>query len=167
MNRQGVIRLLNQVQLASKACPCHGHGAAHNHNHPSKDTDYAFEMATSTIRYGKGVTQEIGMDMNNIKAKKVVVFTDSLIKDLLPMKQVIESLEREKVNYVIFDKVKIEPTDVSIKESIDFVNRERPDAFIAVGGGSTIDTAKAANLYLCHPDADFLDFVNGIYIYLM
>lgn len=80
---------------------------------------------------------------------------------MYPLKTVIESLEKAKVNYVIFDKVRIEPTDVSIHEAIKFVKQERPDAFIAVGGGSVIDTAKAANLYLAHPESDFLDFVNG------
>ena len=50
----------------------------------------------------------------------------------------------------------------SIKHAIDFCKKEMPDAFVAVGGGSVMDTAKAANLYLAHPEAEFLDFVNGM-----
>ena len=49
----------------------------------------------------------------------------------------------------------------SLKHAIDFVRKEGVDSFVAVGGGSVIDTAKAANLYLAHPEADFLDFVNA------
>ena len=63
--------------------------------------------------------------------------------------------------FVLFDRVRIEPTDSSFRDAISFVKKESPDAFIAVGGGSVIDTAKAANLYLCHPQNDFLDFVNA------
>ena len=48
-----------------------------------------------------------------------------------------------------------------IKEAIDFAKPYRPDAFLAVGGGSVIDTAKLMNLYTCYPDAEFLDFVNA------
>ena len=77
------------------------------------------------------------------------------------MKATIQSLEKAGVPFVVYDKVRIEPTDVSIMDSIKFVRKHRPDTFIAVGGGSVIDTAKAANLYLAHPKADFLDFVNA------
>jgi hydroxyacid-oxoacid transhydrogenase len=59
----------------------------------------------------------------------------------------------------LFDKVRIEPTDGSFQEAIAFAQAEPFDAFVAVGGGSTIDTAKAANLYSTYP-ADLLDYVN-------
>ncbi|KAF7732000.1 hypothetical protein EC973_007105 [Apophysomyces ossiformis] len=126
-----------------------------------ESTDYAFEMAASNIRFGPGATSEIGMDIDNIKANKVAVYTDSTIAKLHPLKAVVESLEKHKVNYVLYEQVRIEPTDTSFKHAIEFARQQRPDAFIAVGGGSVMDTAKAANLYSAHPEAEFLDFVNA------
>lgn len=73
----------------------------------------------------------------------------------------MESLERHKVNYVVYDTCRVEPTDTSFKQAIDFARKHDPDAFVAVGGGSVIDTTKAASLYSAHPEADFLDFVNA------
>ena len=49
----------------------------------------------------------------------------------------------------------------SFKEAIQYAREGDFDVFLAVGGGSVMDTAKAANLYFCHPDNDFLDFVNA------
>ena len=58
-------------------------------------------------------------------------------------------------------KVRVEPTDVSFRAASDFAKAHNIDAFLAVGGGSVIDTAKAANLYSSDPDADLLDYVNA------
>lgn len=79
ISRNHIFRVLKQVQLASSQCPCHGSGL-HNHAEHQKDTDYAFELATSNIRYGPGVTREVGMDMQNMKAKKGIldIFNKSL-----------------------------------------------------------------------------------------
>lgn len=100
------------------------------------------------------------MDLKNIGANRVCVVTDSNVAKLDAMRQVEEGLTREGIEFTVFDQVRIEPKDSSIREAIDFAKPYRPDAFLAVGGGSVIDTAKLMNLYTTFPDAKFLDFVN-------
>ncbi|KAI3374821.1 hypothetical protein L3Q82_021048 [Scortum barcoo] len=126
-----------------------------------RKTDYAFEMASSNIRYGEGVSREIGMDLQNLGARNVCLMTDKNLSVLPPMAAVLESLAKSGVKYKVFDNVRVEPTNSSFKEAIQFAKNDSFDVFVAVGGGSVIDTCKAANLYACHPDADFLDFVNA------
>jgi hydroxyacid-oxoacid transhydrogenase len=121
--------------------------------------DYAFEMAASNIRFGPGTTREVGMDLSELGLKRVMVVTDPNLTGMPPVKTVLESLSLENVSYSLFDRVRIEPTDSSLKEAIEFARSDLFDGFVAVGGGSTIDTAKVANLYATYP-ADFLDYVN-------
>ena len=124
------------------------------------DKDTAFEMATSNIRYGRGVTAEVGMDLVDMGVGNVMVVTDEVLASLPPVTNLLAALEDSGVRFQLFDRVHVEPTDRSFREAIDFANRGGFDGFVAVGGGSTIDTAKAANLYDSHP-ADFLDYVNA------
>lgn len=125
--------------------------------------EYAFEMAASSIRFGPGVTQEVGMDIANLNPTgTVAVITDSTVEKLDAMRQVRESLDREGIKYKIFNKVKVEPKDYSIKEAIDWARTTGDySVYLAVGGGSVIDTAKLMNLYSVYKDADFMDFVNA------
>ena len=124
------------------------------------DKDTAFEMATSNIRYGRGVTAEVGMDLVDMGVENVMVVTDGVLASLPPVTNLLAALEDSGVRFQLFDRVRVEPTDRSFKEAIDFAAAGGFDGFVAVGGGSTIDTAKAANLYDSHP-ADFLDYVNA------
>ncbi|XP_053294815.1 hydroxyacid-oxoacid transhydrogenase, mitochondrial isoform X3 [Pleuronectes platessa] len=118
-------------------------------------------MASSNIRYGGGVSQEIGMDLQNLGARNVCLMTDKNLSRLPPVKIVLESLLKNGVKFKVYDNVRVEPTDTSFKDAISFAKKHSFDVFVAVGGGSVIDTCKAANLYASHPDADFLDFVNA------
>jgi hydroxyacid-oxoacid transhydrogenase len=130
---------------------------------PERDSmalEYAFELASSSIRFGRGVTREVGMDLAEMKAKRAMVLTDPNLARLPPVAAVLESLRDNRISFALFDRVRVEPTDVSFGEAIDFATQGGFDAFVAVGGGSTMDTAKAANLYSTYP-ADFLDYVNA------
>jgi hydroxyacid-oxoacid transhydrogenase len=95
-----------------------------------------------------------------MKAQRVMVLTDANLRGLSPVATVLESLRDNGISFALFDRVRVEPTDVSLREAIDFATQGGFDALVAVGGGSTIDTAKAANLYSTWP-ADFLDYVNA------
>jgi hydroxyacid-oxoacid transhydrogenase len=121
--------------------------------------DYAFEIATAAVRFGFGVTGEVGAELADQGKQHALVFTDANLRSLPPVATVLESLEEHKIRFSIFDRVRVEPTDESFCEAVSAAQADNFDSFVAVGGGSTIDTAKAANLYSTYP-ADFLDYVN-------
>ncbi len=123
------------------------------------EREYAFEMGTSAIRFGAGVTREVGAELSDLGKRHALVFTDANLSALAPVTAVLESLEEHKIRFSVFDRVRVEPTDESFREAARAAQAENFEAFVAVGGGSTMDTAKAANLYCCYP-ADFLDYVN-------
>ena len=123
------------------------------------EKEYAVELATSNLRFGAGATREIGMDLADREVKSVLLLTDRNLVDLPPVLNARESLEQNAVSYVLFDRVRVEPTDESFREAIQVASGQPFDAIVAVGGGSVMDTAKAANLYSSQP-ADFLDYVN-------
>ncbi len=121
----------------------------------------AFEMAASSIRFGEGVTREVGMDLAELGARQVLVVTDPVVGQLAPVQTVLESLRANRIPFAVYDSVRVEPTDESFQDAIRVARESSFDAFVAVGGGSVIDTAKAVNLYTTYPPADFLDYVNA------
>ena len=120
----------------------------------------AFEMATSAIRFGAGATREVGADLVDLGLHRALVFTDPNLRNLPPVHTALESLDDNHIAYTLFDRVRVEPSDESLAEAIHFASTTEHDVIVAIGGGSVIDTAKAANLYACWP-ADFLDYVNA------
>ncbi|XP_029040005.1 probable hydroxyacid-oxoacid transhydrogenase, mitochondrial [Osmia bicornis bicornis] len=169
--RKHILDLLQTIYSQSCKCPAHGNpGGTTMHEltkacstltNATPTKEYAFEMACSTVRYGVGVTKELGMDMQNIGSKTVCLMTDPNLVNLPPVKTAMDSLTKYGIQATVYDNVRVEPTEQSLKDAIEFAKRGNFDAFIAVGGGSVIDTCKAANLYSCDPQADFLDYVNA------
>lgn len=120
----------------------------------------AFSMESSSIKYGPGVTREVGYDMANLGAKRVMVVTDPRLTDSEPVAIAMSALKAEGIDAVKFDDVAVEPTDASWNVAIDFATDGKFDGYLPIGGGSVIDTAKAANLYSTYP-ADLLTYINA------
>ena len=126
----------------------------------AQSLETAYTIDTSAIKFGAGVTREVGYEMKRLGARRVMVVTDPRMANSEAVDITLQSLRAESIDAVLFDSVSVEPTDASFKEAIRFAVDGAFDGFVAVGGGSSIDTAKAANLYAAYP-ADFLTYVNA------
>lgn len=72
---------------------------------------FLFQMAVSNIRYGAGVTKEVGMDLQNMGAKNVCLMTDKNLSQLPPVQIVMDSLSKNGISFQVYDDVRVEPTD--------------------------------------------------------
>ena len=120
----------------------------------------AFTFDSSGIKFGPGATRKVGFDMKELGARRVMVTVDPNLVNSETASIALGALAHEGIDGVVFDQVRSEPNDVSFKETIKFATDGQFDGYLAIGGGSTMDTCKAANLYATYP-ADFLNYVNA------
>ena len=122
--------------------------------------DGAFTVDTSRITFGRGCLGEVGERARALGLSRVALFSDARVARLPPFHTVLESLRGAGVDVAVFTEVRVEPTDRSFLEAARFAAEVRPDGYVSLGGGSVIDTCKAANLYATWP-AEFLAYVNA------
>ena len=134
------------------AC-CHYYAISEGH-------ESAFAVDISSIVFGPGVLKEAGQHAKALGMKRAALFTDKRVGALAHVADALASLRAVGVDVAVYDEVKVEPTDESFRAAALFASEGRFDGYVSVGGGSVIDTCKAANLYANHP-AEFLDYVNA------
>tara|TARA_B100000676_G_scaffold85029_1_gene85066 strand:- start:5506 stop:6816 length:1311 start_codon:yes stop_codon:yes gene_type:complete len=121
----------------------------------------AFTVTPPKIKFGPGALREVGHDARALCITRAALFTDANVAGLESVATVTSALKDAGIDVAIYDAVEVEPTDKSFKAAIEFAKKGNFDGFISVGGGSSMDTAKAAALYTSHPPDDFLDYVNA------
>lgn len=124
------------------------------------DPEAVFTYGAPSLKFGPGSSDEIGFDLAQYDVARVLVITDPGVAATGHPQRVAEQMAQFGIQARVFDRVHVEPTDESLREAIGFARDSGPwDAYVAVGGGSAIDTAKAVNLLTTNP-GDLMDYVN-------
>jgi hydroxyacid-oxoacid transhydrogenase len=116
-------------------------------------------MEMTPIKFGPGATNEVGYDLKRLGVRRALIVTDKGIMKIGLPERVRTILQDEGISAEIYDDVHVEPTDKSFEAISSFVHGRDYDGFVAVGGGSSIDSAKAANLFTTYP-APLSDYLN-------
>ena len=120
-----------------------------------------FTYGAPQLKFGPGASDEIGYDLSTYGVRRVLVITDPGVAATGHPKRVADQMAAFGVEAVVYDGARVEPTDASMQAAVDHARETGPwDAFVAVGGGTAIDTAKAVNL-LCTNPGELLDYVNA------
>jgi hydroxyacid-oxoacid transhydrogenase len=130
------------------------------HYVPLEGRESAFSVDRNPITFGRGALEEVGPWARALGLSRVAVLTDPRVRELEQFERALSSLRAAGADVALYDEVKIEPTDRSFLAAARFAAEAKVDGFVSIGGGSVIDTTKAANLYATQP-AELLTYVNA------
>src|SRR4051812_14974815 len=119
-----------------------------------------FTYGTPNLKFGQGAADEIGYDLSQTGAKRVLVVTDPGVAATGHPQRIADQMTGFGIEAHVFAEAHVEPTDESLEHAVGWARDNGPwDAIVAVGGGSSIDTAKAVNLMTTN-SGELMDYVN-------
>jgi hydroxyacid-oxoacid transhydrogenase len=119
-----------------------------------------FTMEATPVKFGAGSSADAGWELKRLAVSRVLLVTDPGVAGLGHPDRLQERIEAEGIEVVRYDRARVEPTIDSFQDAADFAVEREVDGFVSVGGGSSIDTAKVANLVSTHP-SPVMDYVNA------
>ncbi len=118
---------------------------------PSFGGSESFTVEMPRITFGRGTLAEAGERARGLGMRRVALFTDPFLAESAHVAKVIESLKSAGIDATVFSEVLIEPGDEAVMQATKFLNQGNFDGVVSVGGGSVMDTAKAALVYHRYP----------------
>ena len=100
---------------------------------------------------GAGAVKSIVAELSARGLKKPIVFSDPDLVKFGVTKKVTDLLDKAKVKYALFTDIKPNPTIANVKNGVKAAKAAKADSIIAIGGGSSMDTAKAVGIILTNP----------------
>jgi hydroxyacid-oxoacid transhydrogenase len=118
-----------------------------------------FTMEATPVKFGAGASEDAGWELKRLGVTRAMLVTDPGVAALGHPGRIKGLIEAEGIEVVVYDRARVEPTIDSFQDAADFALEHDVDGFVSVGGGSSMDTAKVANLVSTHP-APVMDYVN-------
>ena len=122
------------------------------------DLESRFRLVSTPITFGAGAVEEAGWELKQLRVTRAMIVTDPGVAATDIVEKVLESIGVENIECELFDRAEAEPSLASMQEAADFAAEGGFDGFVGVGGGSSLDTAKVANLIATHP-ASVMDYI--------
>lgn len=114
--------------------------------------DFHFSLPTS-IEFGNGTVNNVGKRAKELDSKKALIITDKGLAQTGILKKVTDSLEQEGIHFLVYDEITPNPKDVDCVKAYEQFKDENIDLLLGLGGGSSMDTAKAIGVLLTHEGA--------------
>jgi hydroxyacid-oxoacid transhydrogenase len=125
----------------------------------SSERETIFTMEATPVKFGPGAAGDAGWELARLGVRRAMLVTDPGVAVLGFVERILRLIADEGIEVVVYDRARVEPTIDSVQEAVDFALEHEVDGFVSIGGGSSIDTAKVANLVSTHA-APVMDYVN-------
>ena len=119
-------------------------------------------VLNETSYFGKGAREELKEEIKRRGFKKVFLVSDKSLVEAGVTKKVEEVLESAEIPYVLYDKIKPNPTIKNVQDGVEACKKSKADLIVAVGGGSSMDTAKGISIVMTNPDRSDIKSLNGL-----
>src|SRR5215216_6915064 len=129
-------------------------------NGPGANNETVFTMEATPLKYGPGASEEAGWELKRMGVGRVMLVSDPGVVKAEITGRIVELIEAEGIEVEVWDRSRVEPTDDSFQAAADFAVEGDFEGFVAVGGGTSIDTAKVSNLIATH-GGEIIDYVNA------
>ena len=118
-------------------------------------------VLNETSYFGKGAREELPREIKERGFKKVLVVTDKALFEVGVTARVTEVLDKAEIEYSVYSEVKPNPTIKNVLDGLAKCKEFGADVIVAVGGGSSIDTAKGISILMTNPDRVDVVSLNG------
>ena len=118
-------------------------------------------VLNETSYFGKGAREELAEEIQKRGFKKVFLVSDKSLVEAGVTAKVEEVLKKAKVPYDLYDEIKPNPTIKNVTDGVEACKNSGADLIVAVGGGSSIDTAKGISIVMTNPDRADIKSLNG------
>ena len=118
-------------------------------------------VLNETSYFGKGAREELAGEIQKRGFKKVFLVSDKSLVEAGVTAKVEEVLNKANIPYDLYDEIKPNPTIKNVTDGVEACKNSGADLIVAVGGGSSIDTAKGISIVMTNPDRADIKSLNG------